>query len=197
MKQTVSFAAMVAIVLVVGFTHTLAAQETEVVEIKKGEVLRVLNNTVVVRVEGEGVKTFVVPYDFKFNHEGQEITVRELRAGHQLTSVRFRTTGGTREVAEEDLDKVMAEIAEAPAEAAEAVAQTAEAAAQSEEDDESDEDAEESAEVPAAAAAAAESAETAEAAAAESGGMSPALMIGLLLLALVLVVLAVKQLRKA
>ncbi len=196
MKQTVSFAAMVAIVLVVGFTHTLAAQETEVVEIKKGEVVRVIGNNLIVRVEGEGVKRYVVPSDFKFNHEGQEITVRELREGMQLTGVRIRTTGGE-VIAEEDIDKVLAEVAEAPAEAAEAVAQTAEAAAQSEEDDESDEDAEESAEAPAAAAAATESAETAEAAAAESGGMSPALMIGLLLLAFVLVVLAVKQLRQA
>ena len=197
MKQIASFAALVAIVLVVGFTHTLAAQEIEVVEIKKGEVVRVIGNNLIVRVEGEGVKRYVVPSDFKFNHEGQEITVRELREGMQLTGVRIRTTGGATAVAEEDIDKVMAEVAEAPAEAAEAVAQTAEAATQSEEDDESGEDAEESDEAPAAAAAAAESAETAEAAAAESGGMSPALMIGLLLLALVLVVLAVKQLRKA
>ena len=197
MKQIASFAAIVAVVLVVGFTHTLSAQETEVVEIKKGEVVRVIGNNLIVRVEGEGVKRYVVPSDFKFNHEGQEISVRELREGMQLTGVRLRTTGGE-VIAEEDIDKVMAEVAEAPVEAAEAVAQTAEAAAQSEEDDESDEDAEESIEAPAAAAAAAaESAETAEAAAAESGGMSPALMIGLLLLALVLVVFAVKQLRKA
>ena len=196
MKQIASFAAIVAVVLVVGFTHTLSAQETEVVEIKKGEVVRVIGNNLIVRVEGEGVKRYVVPSDFKFNHEGQEISVRELREGMQLTGVRLRTTGGE-VIAEEDIDKVMAEVAEAPVEAAEAVAQTAEAAAQSEEDDESDEDAEESAEAPAAAAAATESAETAEAAAAESGGMSPGLMIGLLLLALVLVVLAVKQLRKA
>ncbi len=103
MKRIASYAA--AAVLMVGFTHTLAAQETDVVETKKGEVLPV----------------------------------------------------------QEEIDQVMAEVAEAPA----------------------------------AAAAAAESAETAEAAAAEYGGMSPALMIGLLLLALVLVVLAVKQLRKA
>ncbi len=196
MKQIARFAAIVAVVLVVGFTHTLAAQETEVVEIKKGEVLRVLNNTVVVRVEGEGVKTFVVPYDFKFNHEGQEITVRELRPGHQLTSVRIRTTGGTREVAEEDIDKVMAEVAEAPVEAAEAVSKAAEEVAES-----AGEMAESAGEMAESAAetveGAAESvAETAEAAAAESG-MSPGLMIGLLLLALVLVVLAVKQLRKA
>jgi cobalamin biosynthesis Mg chelatase CobN len=201
MKQVASFAAVLAVVLVVGFTHTVAAQETTVVEIKKGEVLRVLNNTVVVRVEGEGVRTYVVPYDFKFNHEGQEITVRELRAGHQLTSVRLRTVGAPQDIAEEDVEKLTAEDTGAPADVVEAVTQAAEAVteavAQSEGDDESSEDGEESAEAPAAAAAAAESAETAEAAAAESGGMSPALMIGLLLLALVLVVFAVKQLRKA
>lgn len=196
MKQIASCAAIVAIVLVVGFTHTIAAQETEV-EIKKGEVLRVLNNTVVVRVEGEGVKTFVVSPDFKFQHEGKEITVADLRPGNKLTGVRIRTAGGVTSVAEEDIDKIMAEVAEVPAEAAEAVAETADAAMQSEEDDGSSEDDEESAGAPAAAAAAAaESAETAEAAAAESG-MSPGLMIGLLLLALVLVLLAVKQLRKA
>ena len=196
MKQIASFVALAAIVLVVGFTHTISAQETEVVEIKKGEVLRVLNNTVVVRVEGEGVKTFVVPYDFKFNHEGQEITVRDLRAGHQLTSVRFRTTGPARDVAEEDIDEVAAEGGEAPADVAEVVTEAAEAVteaagemvgsmdSEAESAAESVEDAAESA------------AETAEAAAAETG-MSPGLMIGLLLLALVLVVLAVKQLRKA
>ena len=189
MKQTASFAAVVAIVLVVGFTHTIAAQDTEVVEIKKGEVLRVLNNTVVVRVEGEGVKTFVVPSDFKFQHEGQEITVADLRPGHQLTGVRIRTTGGATSVAEEDIDKIMAEVAEAPAAAAEAMSGAAEdvAEAAGEMADAVAETAGEMAE---------SAAETAEAAAAETG-MSPGLMVGLLILALVLVVLAVKQLRKA
>ena len=155
MKKTASFAAALVIVLVVGFTHTVAAQDTTVVEIKKGEVLRVLNNTVVVRVEGEGVRTYVVPYDFKFNHEGQEITVRELRAGHQLTSVRLRTVGAPQDIAEEDVATLTVEDSDAPADVAEAAAMDS------------------------------------------GGGMSPGLMIGLLLLALVLVVLAVKQLRKA
>ncbi len=197
MKKTASFAAALVIVLVVGFTHTVAAQDTTVVEIKKGEVLRVLNNTVVVRVEGEGVRTYVVPYDFKFNHEGQEITVRELRAGHQLTSVRLRTVGAPQDIAEEDVATLTVEDSDAPADVAEAVTQAAEAVTEAAggmvesmggEDESSDDPVEEMV----------ESAETAEAAAMDSGGgMSPGLMIGLLLLALVLVVLAVKQLRKA
>ncbi len=180
----------------VGFTHTIAAQDTEVVEIKKGEVLRVLNNTVVVRVEGEGVKTFVVPSDFKFQHEGQEITVADLRPGHQLTGVRIRTTGGATSVAEEDIDKIMAEVAEAPAAAAEAMSGAAEDVAEAA-GEMADAVAETAGEMAESAGEMAESAaETAEAAAAETG-MSPGLMVGLLILALVLVVLAVKQLRKA
>ena len=202
MKQIASFAAVLAVVLMVGFTHTLAAQDTTVVEIKKGEVLRVLNNTVVVRVEGEGVRTYVVPYDFKFNHEGQEITVRELREGQQLTSVRLRTVGAPQDIAEEDVATLTVEDSvedsDAPADVAEAVTQAAEAVTEAAGetadsmagDDDSAEDEDPVEEM-------AEAAETAEAAATDSGGMSPGLMVGLLLLALVLVVLAVKQLRKA
>jgi ribosomal protein L12E/L44/L45/RPP1/RPP2 len=196
MKQVPSFVLMVAF-LVMGFARTIQAQEREVVEIKKGEVVRVVGNNLFVRVEGEGVKRYVVPSDFKFNHQGKEISVRELREGMQLTGVRLRTTGTGEVVAEEDIDKVMAEIAEAPAaraeggaaESAEAASESAEAAGESAEA--------ESTEAPAAASGA-ESATTTEAAdsSAESGGLSPVVIVGLLILALVLVVLAVKQLRK-
>ena len=131
MKQIAGFATIAVVVLMEGVAHSPAAQESEVVEIEKSEVLRI----------------------------------------------------------QEDIDQATVEVGDAQ----EAVALLAVVATQSEEDDESAEDDEE----PAAATGAAEgSTETPEAAAAESG-MSPGLMIGLLLLALVLVVLAAKQLRKA
>ena len=204
MKQLASFASIAtAVLLIMSLGHAIQAQETEV-EIRRGEVLRVVGNTLLIRVEGEGVKRYTIPSDFRFNHQGGEITVRELREGMILTGVRLRTTG----VADvEDIETAMAEIAEVPAESAEdSDAETEAAEAESEEG--------ESAEAPAAtaeaeapeteAAEAAEAVEAAEAAettteeaaasSEEAVGMSPALMVGLVLLVLVLIVFAVKGL---
>ncbi len=188
MNRLTSIAVMVVLVIM-GLGQAIRAQETEV-EIRRGEVLQVVGNTILVRVEGEGVKRYTVPSDFRFNHEGSEITVRELREGMILTGVRLRTTGAA-DV--EDIDTAMAEIAEAPAETAEDA------------DDESADDESAGAESTEAPATTAE-AEAAEAPAAEvtteeaaaSGeeavGMSPALMVGLVLLVLILIVFAVKGL---
>ena len=198
MKQLASFASIAtAVLLIMSLGHAIQAQETEV-EIRRGEVLRVVGNTLLIRVEGEGVKRYTIPSDFRFNHQGGEITVRELREGMILTGVRLRTTGAA-DV--EDIETAMAEIAEAPAESAEdSDAETEAAEAESEEG--------ESAEAPAATAEAeapeteaAEALEAAEttteegaASSEEAVGMSPALMVGLVLLVLVLIVFAVKGL---
>ncbi len=115
MNRLASFASIAtAVLLIMSLGQAIQAQETEV-EIRRGEVLQVVGNTVLIRVEGEGVKRYTVPSDFRFNYEGGEITVRELREGMILTGVRLRTIGAA-DV--EDIESAMAEIAEAPAESA-------------------------------------------------------------------------------
>ena len=194
MKQLASLASIAtAVLLIMVLGHAIGAQETDV-EIRRGEVLQVVGNTLLVRVEGEGVKRYTVPSDFRFNHEGSEITVRELREGMILTGVRLRTTGA---VDVEDIDTAMAEIAEAPAESAgDAAGESAETEeAESAEAPAAAESAETPAvETPAAATAAEATSDEAVASAEEAGGMSPALMVGLALLVLILIVFAVKGL---
>ena len=196
MKQLASIAPIaMAVLLMVSLGHAIQAQESEV-EIRRGEVLQVVGNTILVRVEGEGVKRYTVPGDFRFNHQGSEITVHELREGMILTSVRLRTTGAA-DV--EDIETAMAEIAEAPAESAEDAPSDEEAeSAEAEEAESAEAPAAATAEAEAPSAEAAEGAEatTEEAAASseEAVGMSPALMVGLALLVLILIVFAAKGL---
>ena len=188
MNRLTSISAMVVLVIM-GLGQAIQAQETEV-EIRRGEVLQVVGNTILVRVEGEGVKRYTVPSDFRFNHEGSEITVRELREGMILTGVRLRTTGAA-DV--EDIDTAMAEIAEAPAE--EMAEDAADEAAESAEAEEAESaEAPAAAGTPAAATAAEATSDEAVASVEEAGGMSPALMVGLVLLVLILIVFAVKGL---
>ncbi len=199
MKQLASIAPIaMAVLLMVSLGHAIQAQESEV-EIRRGEVLQVVGNTILVRVEGEGVKRYTIPSDFRFNHEGGEITVRELREGMILTGVRLRTTGAA-DV--EDIETAMAEIAEAPAESAEDAPSDEEAeSAEAEEAESAEAPAAATAEAEAPSAEAAEAAEGAEAtteeaaaASEEALGMSPALMVGLVLLVLILIVFAAKGL---
>jgi hypothetical protein len=168
------------------------AQESEV-EIRRGEVLQVAGNTVLIRIEGEGVKRYTIPSDFRFDHEGNEITVNQLREGMILTGVRLRTTGAA-DV--EDIESAMAEIAQGPPETTTGTAggMEAESAAA-----ESREAPAMTPEAPAAEPRAAEAtpspiAEDDAAASAEGMGMSPALIAGLIVLLLAVVVVAVKGL---
>jgi hypothetical protein len=112
MKHVAPIAVILTVFAIASLGQAVQAQESEV-EIRRGEVLQVAGNTVLIRIEGEGVKRYTIPSDFRFNHEGNEITVNQLREGLILTGVRLRTTGAT-DV--EDIESAMAEIAESPAE---------------------------------------------------------------------------------
>jgi cobalamin biosynthesis Mg chelatase CobN len=188
MKQISSyFALAIAAFLIVG---AVEAQVDEFVEIRNGEVLAVAANTVLIRVEGEGVKRYTVPYDFRFMKDGEEITVRELREGDVLTSVRVRTVE-RQDVEETDVATIVAELVEAAkgVVAPEETAETAEVAEMAE-----------TTEAPAAAATAAAedaAAQVEAAATSESGGMSTMAMVGLVIVALFLIMFAVSRLRKA
>jgi hypothetical protein len=174
--------------------QAVQAQESEV-EIRRGEVLQVAGNTVLIRIEGEGVKRYTIPSDFRFNHEGNEITVNQLREGMILTGVRLRTTGAA-DV--EDIESAMAEIAEAPAEttadtagepmeAESAAAEPAEAPAMTTEAP--------AREAPSAEGTTSPIAEEEAATSAEEGmGMSTPLIVGLIVLLLVVVLMAVRGL---
>jgi len=194
MKQVAPIALLMTVFAVASLGQAVQAQESEV-EIRRGEVLQVAGNTVLIRIEGEGVKRYTIPSDFRFNHEGNEITVNQLREGMILTGVRLRTTGAA-DV--EDIESAMAEIAEAPAEttadtagepmeAESAAAEPAEAPAMTTEAP--------AREAPSAEGTTSPIAEEEAATSAEEGmGMSTPLIVGLIVLLLVVVLMAVRGL---
>ncbi|MGH9461662.1 MAG: hypothetical protein ACRD1X_10630 [Vicinamibacteria bacterium] len=194
MKHVAPISLIMTVFAIASLGQAVQAQESEV-EIRRGEVLQVAGNTVLIRIEGEGVKRYTIPSDFRFNHEGNEITVNQLREGMVLTGVRLRTTGAA-DV--EDIESAMAEIAEAPPET------TADTAAESMEAESA---AAESTEAPARTAAPATETRAAEettarpiaeeeaAASTEEGmGMSAPLIVGVIVLLLVVVLVVVRGL---
>lgn len=163
----------------------VSAQESQVVEIKRGEVLRVVANTLIVRVEGEGVKTVVVPEDFRFTDDGQELSIHELHPGMQLIGVTITTYETPMAIAEEELETVTRAMVASAGESASGAESMAASAEES-------------------MATSAEEASSASSEAAQSGGSaaggsgtSPALIFLLVLIALGVVVIAAKKLGKA
>ncbi|MCI0540925.1 MAG: hypothetical protein L0Z50_37465 [Verrucomicrobiales bacterium] len=75
--------------------QTAAAQTgpaTVQTEVRRGEVVYVSGNNLVVRAEDGQVKNFVVPDDFKFNVDGKQLSVYELTPGMRLTQTITTTT---------------------------------------------------------------------------------------------------------
>jgi len=72
--------------LVAGF----AAAQTTTYDIRSGEVLSVQGNNLVVRGP-QGVREFNIPEDFRFDLDGKQLSVHELKPGMKLTAL-IRTT---------------------------------------------------------------------------------------------------------
>jgi LPXTG-motif cell wall-anchored protein len=68
---------------------TVVAQTTTY-DLRSGEVLSVQGNTLVVRGP-EGVRQFVIPDDFRFDLDGKQLSVHELKPGMKLTAL-IKTT---------------------------------------------------------------------------------------------------------
>lgn len=94
MRRTSRSVMMVALALLaLGLASSVVAQDEEVfVEIKKGTVVNVVARTLIVDVEGEGIKSVVVPSDFTFNLDGEEVGLEKIRPGMTLTSTRIRVS---------------------------------------------------------------------------------------------------------
>ena len=73
--------AALGICLVAVFVSTVAAQTTTSTEMKKFEVISVDGNQLVLRGTDGKSKQFTVPADFKFNVDGQMVSVSELKPG--------------------------------------------------------------------------------------------------------------------
>jgi len=131
MRRTSWSVLMVALALLaLGLASSAVAQEEQVVvEIKKGEVMRVIGSTLMVNVEGEGIKMVVVPEDFRFDMEGEKVPVERLEPGMILTGVKIGTIQTVRSVAAEEAEKVAEEEAAKLAAAAEEKAAAAPAQA--------------------------------------------------------------------
>ena len=90
-----SVVVLVAVVLLLG-AGVSAAQETTI-EIKRGTVLHVYGNNLVVKMSDGTVKEFDVPEGFTFNIDGKQVPVGDLKPGTMLTSA-VKTTETPREV---------------------------------------------------------------------------------------------------
>jgi LPXTG-motif cell wall-anchored protein len=90
-----SVVVLVAVVLLLG-TGIAAAQHTTI-EIKRGTVLHVYGNNLVVKMSDGTVKEFDVPEGFTFDIDGKQVSVGDLKPGTMLTSA-VKTTETPREV---------------------------------------------------------------------------------------------------
>lgn len=63
---------------------TQTQEPTTDTQVRRGEVVYVSGNDVVVRLDNGQVKSFNVPDDFRFNVNGKEISVHELQVGTHL-----------------------------------------------------------------------------------------------------------------
>jgi len=63
------------------------AQAARQVELRRGTVVYVAGNDLVVRMGDDQLKHFVVPSDSKFTVDGKEVGVQDLKPGTQLTQV--------------------------------------------------------------------------------------------------------------
>lgn len=73
-------------------TTTQTGQATEQSQVRKGEVVYVSGNDLVVKLEDGQVKHFTVPPDAKFDVDGKELTVDQLTPGTKLTQTITTTT---------------------------------------------------------------------------------------------------------
>lgn len=101
--------ALAVAVLLIASTGSVVAQEgTTTVEIQRGEVVRVIGNSLYVKVEGEkGVRKVAVPQGTTFNVGGQELTLEQLRPGMNVERTKVTTTSGTVFVSDEEMQKDM------------------------------------------------------------------------------------------
>ncbi|MDH3813713.1 MAG: LPXTG cell wall anchor domain-containing protein [Acidobacteriota bacterium] len=90
-----SVVVLIAVVLLLG-TGIAAAQHTTV-EIKRGTVVHVYGNNLVVKMADGTIKEFDVPEGFTFNIDGKQVPVGDLKPGTMLTSA-VKTTETPREV---------------------------------------------------------------------------------------------------
>jgi hypothetical protein len=68
------------------------AQTTRQVDVKRGTVVYVAGNDLVVRTEDGDLRNFVVPSDSKFTVDGKEVGVQDLTPGTKLTQTISVTT---------------------------------------------------------------------------------------------------------
>jgi hypothetical protein len=71
--------------LLVALAAPAALAQTTTYEVKQGEVVKVDGNDLVVRTP-EGYREFTIPEDFRFQTEGQSLSVHQLKPGMKLTA---------------------------------------------------------------------------------------------------------------
>ncbi len=86
---------LIAVVLLAG--AGMAAAQHTTVEIKRGTVVHVYGNNLVVKMSDGTTKEFDVPEGFTFNIDGKQVPIGDLKPGTMLTSA-VKTTETPREV---------------------------------------------------------------------------------------------------
>jgi hypothetical protein len=82
-------------------------QTSQQVTVKKGKVVYVSGNDLVVKLADGSVKHVVVPKDFKFKVDGKDIGIEDLKIGTELTQTITTTTKNT---SVRDVKKVDAKV---------------------------------------------------------------------------------------
>jgi hypothetical protein len=72
-------------VALLGILALDVSAQTRQTEVKRGRVVYVSGNDLLVRTEDNAVKHFKVPDDFKFNVDGKDIGIQDLQPGTVLT----------------------------------------------------------------------------------------------------------------
>src|SRR5438309_12111592 len=73
-------------------TSTSAGQTTVQTEVKRGEVVYVSGNDLVVKMEDGSIKHAVVPDSTRFNIDGQDLSVHDLKPGMKLEKTIMTST---------------------------------------------------------------------------------------------------------
>ena len=78
-----------------GSISNCLGQTSEKVDVKKGKVVYVSGNDLVVKLQDGQVKHVVVPKDYRFNIDGKNVGVDALAPGTELTQTITTTTKST------------------------------------------------------------------------------------------------------
>jgi hypothetical protein len=96
--------------LAAGLALSALAQTSQKIDVKKGKVVYVSGQDLVVKMADGAVKHIVVPDDFKFHVNGKDIGIQDLKVGTELTQTITTTTADTEVTNVRNIDVVVKDV---------------------------------------------------------------------------------------